>query len=261
MVLTVVLGLLSVILLVTLYLVRRQRQQAEKYKQYSQIAKTAVQPPEFTVKAAQQPGYPPKKKLRRLPEKVLSSEESLSPLSSEEMFYDAQDRLEERASRSVSSREPSPASAPEDDEDDVGEDYPLDHLGRIWFNLEYDKSAESLAVTLVKARNLSPRGKTMKACDPFVKLHILCPEEKYVSQSKSKRKTRRPNFDEMFYFNLSVSELQEGTLRLSVHDGYRASQQTVVGEVLFPLNELNTEHKIELWRDLVAIEEVRVFSG
>lgn len=254
-VLTVALGSLTVILLVALYLVRRQRQQAEKYKQYSQIAKTAVQPPEFTVKAAQQP-YPPKKKLRRLPEKILSSEESLSPMSSEEMFFDAQERLEGRASRSVSSREPSPASALEDEADDANEDYPLDHLGRIWFNLEYDKSAESLAVTLVKARNLSPRGKTTKTCDPFVKLHILCPEEKNVSQSKCKRKTRRPNFDEMFYFNLPVSDLETCTLRLSVYDGYRASQQSVVGEVLFPLNELNTEQKVELWRDLVAIEEV-----
>ena len=179
MVLTVALGSLSVILLVTLYLVRRQRRQAEKYKQYSQIAKTAVQPPEFTVKTAQQP-YAPKKKLRRLSEKILSSEESLSPMSSEEMFYDAQERFEGRASRSVSSREPSPASALEEN-DDEEEPYPLDHLGRIWFNLEYDSSAESLAVTLVKARNLSPRGKAAKTCDPFVKLHILCPEEKNVS--------------------------------------------------------------------------------
>lgn len=256
MVLTVALGLLSVILLVTLYLVRRQRRQAEKYKQYSQIAKTAVQPPEFTIKTAQQPHAPKEKLLRRLPEKVLSSEESLSPMSSEEMFYEAQERLEGRASRSVSSREPSPASALEEDEDHEEEPYPLDHLGRIWFNLEYDSSAESLAVTLVKARNLSPRGKTAKTCDPFVKLHILCPEEKNVSQSKCKRKTRRPNFDEMFYFNLPVSELKRCTLRLSVYDGYRASQQTVVGEVLFPLNEVETNQKVELWRDLVAIEEV-----
>jgi len=29
--------------------------------------------------------------------------------------------------------------------------------------------------------------------------------------------------------------------------------------VLFPLNELDTDQKVELWRDLVAIEEVRLF--
>lgn len=259
MVLTVALGSLAVILLATLYLVRKHRQ-AEKYKQYSQIAKTAVQPPEFTVKTTQQP-FVAKKKLRRSTEKVLSSEESLSPMSSEEMFFDAQERLEGKASRSISSREASPASALDENDDEEEEVYPTDHLGRVWFNLEYDKSAESLAVTLVKARNLSAQGKASKTCDPFVKLHILGPEkkEKNVSQSKSKRKTRRPNFDEMFYFNLPVPELKRCTLRLSVYDGYRASQQSVIGEVLFPLNELDTEQRVELWKDLVAIEEVRLF--
>lgn len=258
MALTVSLGLLSVILLVTLFLIRRQRQ-TDKYKLYSQIAQTAVQPPQFTVKTAQQPSEP-KKTSRlggRLPEKVISSEESLSPMSSEEMFFDAQDKIDGRTSRSVSSREPSPV--PEDHDSDEGEIYPVGHLGRIWFNLDYDGSAESLAVTLVKARNLSSRGdKAVKTCDPFVKLHILCPEEKHAAQSKCKRKTCRPNFDEMFYFNLPLVELQKCTLRLSVYDGYRASQQSVVGEVLFPLIELDRTQRVELWRDLQAIEEVRV---
>ena len=258
--LTVTLGLLSIILLITLFLIRRQRQ-AEKYKQYSQITKTAVQPPQYTVKTAQQPPAPAAAKTlrlgNRLSEKILSSEESLSPISSDEMFYDAQDRLEGRSSRSVSSREPSPAPPEEHVADsDEGEIYPIEHLGRIWFNLEYDSSAESLAVALVKARNLSCRDKAVKTCDPFVKLHILCPDEKYSAQSKCKRKTCRPKFDEMFYFNLPVSELQRCTLRLSVYDGYRASQQSVVGQVLYPLIELDRDKQVELWRDLQAIEEV-----
>ena len=255
--LTVALGLLSVILLVTLFLIRRQRR-TDKYKRYSQITKTAVHPPQFAVRSVQQP-FAPAKDSRlsgRKAEKNISSEESLSPISSEEMYFDAQDSLEGRASRSVSSREPSPA--PEEQDSDEGEMYPIDHIGRIWFNLEYDGSAESLAVSLVKARNLSCGDKAVKTCDPFVKLHILCPEEKHVAQSKCKRKTYRPNFDEMFYFNLPVSELQRCTLRLSVYDGYRASQQHIIGEVLFPLTELNRNKKIELWRDLQAIEEVRV---
>lgn len=252
--LTVALGLLSVILLVTLFLIRRQRQ-TDKYKRYSQITKTAVHPPQFAVRSVQQP-FAPVKDSRlsgRKAEKNISSEESLSPMSSEEMYFDAQDSLEGRASRSVSSREPSPA--PEEQDSDEGEMYPIDHIGRIWFNLEYDGSAESLAVSLVKARNLSCGDKAVKTCDPFVKLHILCPEEKHVAQSKCKRKTCRPNFDEMFYFNLPVSELLRCTLRLSVYDGYRASQQHIIGEVLFPLTELNRNKKIELWRDLQAIEE------
>lgn len=254
--LTISLGLLSVILLVTLYLVRRQRQ-TDKYKQYSQITKTAVHPTPSTVETAQQPPYPVaqiSRSSRCVLEKVVTSEESPSPLSSEEMFYEAQDRVEGLTSRSVSSREQSPAPE-ENNESDEDEMYPIENLGRIWFHLEYDGGAESLALTLVKARNLSCGDKAVKTCDPFVKVHILCPEEKYVVQSKCKRKTYRPNFDEMFYFNLPVSELERCTLRLCVYDGYRASQQSVVGQVLYQLIELDRNQKVELWRDLQAVEE------
>ena len=257
--LSVSLGLILVILLVALYLVRRQRK-SDKYKEYCQITKTAVQPTPFTVKTAQQspgaPRQPSRTNRHRLLDNPVTSEESLSPLSSEDMFYDTQDRPEGRTSISASSREPSPA-AEEHDKSDEEEIYPIDHLGRIWFNLEYDGGAESLAVTLVKARNLSSGDKAVKSCDPFVKVHILCPEEKYVVQSRCKRKTCRPNFDEMFYFNLSISELERCTLRLSVYDGYRASQQSVVGQVLYPLIELHRNQQVELWRDLQTIEEVR----
>ena len=262
MALTVGLGLLSVILLVTIFLIRKRRK-ADKYKQYSQIAKTAVQPPQFAVRSIQQRLGTTKKSRfnsHTASSKVTSSEESLSPMSSaEDMFFDAQEGLESRTSRSVSSREPSPA--PEEKDSEENEIYPLENIGRIWFNLEYDASAESLAVTVVKARNLSCRDKAVKTCDPFVKLHILCPEEKNVAQSKCKRKTRRPNFDEMFYFNLPLSELQRCTLRLSVYDGYRASQQYIVGEVLFPLIELDRNKKMQLWRDLQATEEVKQFAS
>lgn len=259
--LSVSIFVLLVILFVTLYLVRRQRK-SDKYKQYSPIRKTALHSAPFTVKTVQQPSgsstQTSRTKGHRSLDNLVTSEESLSPPSSEDMSYDAQDPLDGRTSISASSREPS--SAPEEhDKSDEEQIYTIDHLGRIWFNLEYDDGAESLAVTLVKARNLSSRNKAVKSCDPFVKVHILCPEEKYVVQSRCKRKTRRPNFGEMFYFNLSISELERCTLRLSVYDGYRASQQSVVGQVLYPLIELPRNQQVELWRDLQAIEEVRGF--
>ena len=249
-------------LVIAFYFIRRRRHEADKYKQYSKIAKSAVQPPQFTVKKAQLALTHKKRSYLsgRLPEKILSSEESLSPVSSEEMYFDAPERREGGASRSpISSREPSPAEAGQAEDDDEDEDYPAGHLGRIWFNLEYDKSAESLLISLLKARNLSPRGRGGKSCDPFVKLHILCPEEKYAAQSKYKRKTNRPDFNEMFYFNLSSAELEKCILRLSVYDGYRVSQQSLLGEVLFHLVELDTSRKLELWRDLIEGEEVRHF--
>ena len=61
------------------------------------------------------------------------------------------------------------------DEDDNYE-IPPEHLGRIWFAVEYERETEKLLVTLIKARNLPNRafGGT-GGCDPFVRyLYIVC---------------------------------------------------------------------------------------
>lgn len=44
-------------------------------------------------------------------------------------------------------------------EDDDDDDYevPDNHVGRIWFGVEYEQQTEKLMVTLIKARNLSGR--------------------------------------------------------------------------------------------------------
>ncbi|KAL4239871.1 hypothetical protein ACF0H5_000671 [Mactra antiquata] len=55
------------------------------------------------------------------------------------------------------------------DEDD-NYDIPPDHLGRIWFAVEYERETEKLLVTLIKAKNLPSRTfGTTNACDPFVR--------------------------------------------------------------------------------------------
>lgn len=101
-------------------------------------------------------------------------------------------------------------------------------------------------------------GKVFKMCDLFVKLCIFGLEEKErnVFQSKSKRKICWLNFDEMFYFNMFVLEFKRCIFCLFVYDGFRVSQQSVIGEVLFFLSELDIDQKFELWRDFVVNEEV-----
>ena len=55
-----------------------------------------------------------------------------------------------------------------DDEDDY--DYPDDHVGRIWFAVEYEVESEKLMVTLIKAKNLPSRVLgSNNGCDPFVR--------------------------------------------------------------------------------------------
>ena len=55
------------------------------------------------------------------------------------------------------------------DEDDDYE-IPRDHLGRVWFAVEYERETEKLLVTLIKAKNLPSRQTgSDNGCDPFVR--------------------------------------------------------------------------------------------
>ncbi|XP_062614521.1 synaptotagmin-15-like, partial [Saccostrea cucullata] len=54
------------------------------------------------------------------------------------------------------------------DEDDDYE-IPLDHIGRVWFAVEYERETEKLLVTLMKAKNLPTRQYgNNSSCDPFI---------------------------------------------------------------------------------------------
>jgi hypothetical protein len=94
-------------------------------------------------------------------------------------------------------------------EDKSETDFPDGCLGRLWFSVEYQQEAERLLVSLIKARQLQVPSET---CSPLVKLHLL-PDERRFLQSKTKRKTSNPQFDEHFIFQ--VQPLQQA--RASAH--------------------------------------------
>lgn len=52
---------------------------------------------------------------------------------------------------------------------DADDDYEVtpDHVGRIWFAVQYERESEKLLVTIMKARNLLNHGNGV--CDPFVR--------------------------------------------------------------------------------------------
>lgn len=88
----------------------------------------------------------------------------------------------------------------QDDDDET--DFPENHIGRIWFAVEYELESERLVVSLIKARNLPSRVRgSVNQCDPLVKMFLL-PEERRHLQSKVKRKTTNPKFDESFVFQV-----------------------------------------------------------
>ncbi|KAF5274208.1 hypothetical protein FQA39_LY07312 [Lamprigera yunnana] len=81
--------------------------------------------------------------------------------------------------------------------------WPEGHIGRLWFSLRYEPSTEKLLVSLLKAKNLPSRTiGTVNSCDPFVRLHLMPDERRYL-QSKQKKKTCNPYFDETLVFQVS----------------------------------------------------------
>lgn len=102
--------------------------------------------------------------------------------------------------------------------------WPEGHIGRIWFSLRYEPSTEKLLVSLLKAKNLPSRTVgTVNSCDPFVRylfyrlifvirndsnvlffrLHLMPDERRYL-QSKQKKKTCNPYFDETLVFQVKI---------------------------------------------------------
>ncbi|XP_054773392.1 synaptotagmin-15-like [Lytechinus pictus] len=131
-------------------------------------------------------------------------------------------------------------------------DFADDHIGRIWFAVEYELESERLVVSLIKSKNLPSRTLgSANQCDPLVKVFLL-PEERRHLQSKVKRKTCNPKFDESFVFQVTFKALQQRTLRLSVYDVDRSKKHRLIGHCTYPLKDMDYEahQKVVMWLDL-----------
>uniref|UniRef100_A0A8C3E191 Synaptotagmin 15 n=1 Tax=Corvus moneduloides TaxID=1196302 RepID=A0A8C3E191_CORMO len=133
-------------------------------------------------------------------------------------------------------------------EDKSETDFPDGNIGRLWFSIEYEQESERLLVSLIKVRKLQPPA---DSCSPFVKIYLL-PDERSYLQSKTKRKTLNPRFDENFVFQVSSKMLLQRTLKFLVYHVDKQKKHHLLGQVIFPLkNEALTEdNKLVIWRDL-----------
>lgn len=137
---------------------------------------------------------------------------------------------------------------------DDGEErsFPESHRGRLWFTVQYEDQRECLELRVLKARNLPSRVcGSVNCCDPFVRIQLL-PDERRYQQTKFKKKTCNPVFDESYIFQIPGKALSERVLKLTVLDNDRGKRHNVIGHVLFPLRELDTVSGdgIVIWRDL-----------
>ncbi|NXS91964.1 SYT15 protein, partial [Jacana jacana] len=133
-------------------------------------------------------------------------------------------------------------------EDESETDFPEGNTGRLWFAIEYERESERLLVSLIKVRKLQPPA---EACSPFVKIYLL-PDERSYLQSKTKRKTLNPQFDENFVFQVSSKTLLQRTLKFLVYHIDKQKKHHLLGQVIFPLKneKLTDDNKLVIRRDL-----------
>ncbi|KAL5962487.1 Synaptotagmin-15 [Taenia solium] len=137
-------------------------------------------------------------------------------------------------------------------------DVPIDHLGRVWFTISYDETAEQLRITIHKARNLrSPRYQSFRSSSAIISndvtsLSLLTPaptqdcrirvyvenSEKKFHTTSIKKQTNNPTFEESFTFQLPKRELANHNIRLDVLSIEKTKRTLLIGFVTFPLTIL-----------------------
>jgi len=110
-------------------------------------------------------------------------------------------------------------------------------FGNLEFTTYYDSSDNSFAVKVIRATDL-PVMDLFGLTDPFVKCCLL-PDRKRKLETKVKRRTLNPHWNEQFMFQgLSIEKIKHRILSLQVYDFDRFSRNDPIGDVFLPLKNL-----------------------
>ena len=108
--------------------------------------------------------------------------------------------------------------------------------GSLHFSLMYDPEQSLLTVKLIQAADLVPRDFS-GSLDPYCRLRLL-PNQKLQLQSKVRRKTRCPEFEEEFIFDVQQADIGSRTLEILVFDFDQYSRDECIGQVHMPLEHV-----------------------
>ncbi|KAL6443273.1 hypothetical protein ACFW04_002877 [Cataglyphis niger] len=111
---------------------------------------------------------------------------------------------------------------------------PSENVGQIHFSLEYDFQNSTLILRIIQGKDL-PAKDLSGTSDPYVRVTLL-PDKKHRLETKIKRRTLNPRWNETFYFEgFPIQKLQSRVLHLHVFDYDRFSRDDSIGEMFLPL--------------------------
>ncbi|KAL1240267.1 Synaptotagmin-15 [Trichinella spiralis] len=125
------------------------------------------------------------------------------------------------------------------------------HIGRLWFELEYDSDRQRISVCVGKVRNLPNHNYGKEVCNNFFIRVYLSPFDRQFAQTKTKRKTLNPKFDEVIIFDLSPDHFDERSLKFVIYRVDTLMRALPFGQVIFPLKDYTIKRKkrVTFWRD------------
>lgn len=131
----------------------------------------------------------------------------------------------------------------------IDQSEPTENCGQIQFSLEYDFQTSTLVLKILQAKDL-PAKDLSGTSDPYVRVTLL-PDKKHRLETKIKRRTLRPRWNETFYFEgFPIQKLQSRVLHLHVFDYDRFSRDDSIGEVHVPLCQVDLSEKPVFWKAL-----------
>ncbi|XP_074115622.1 synaptotagmin 7 isoform X2 [Cotesia typhae] len=126
---------------------------------------------------------------------------------------------------------------------------PSENVGQIHFSLEYDYQNTTLVLRIIQGKDL-PAKDLSGTSDPYVKVTLL-PDKKHRLETKIKRRTLNPRWNETLYFEgFPIQKLQSRVLHLHVFDYDRFSRDDSIGEIFLPLCQVDFSEKPSFWKAL-----------
>ncbi|XP_055355998.1 synaptotagmin-7-like isoform X2 [Paramacrobiotus metropolitanus] len=123
-------------------------------------------------------------------------------------------------------------------------------VGEIHFSMKYDFQQNTFVVRVIEAKRL-PAKDFSGFSDPYCVVSLL-PKDKYKLQTKIKKRTLNPRWNESFLFeDFPIEKLKTRTLHLHVFDYDRFSRDDPIGELFIPLQDLDFTQNYDVWKPLL----------
>lgn len=133
--------------------------------------------------------------------------------------------------------------------------------GELKFAFQYLAATKQLKLTLIKADNLGGSDKTDSNLNPYVKVYLM-PGKLQKQTSELFKHTRKPEFDQHFYFQgMSLEQLHAMTLKITIyHKSHNLRPPELVGKTSLELEDFDLMTENRMWRDLDGGNDNEVIS-